>query len=90
MTPQEIINEAQLIGIRIILNPSGGLSLVGNTEFATETLKSLVTENRQQIIDYLKAKMHLCPQESIQRFNQRKSMLLVRTTWCFFARPNII
>ena len=54
MTPQEIITEAQLIGIRIILNPTGGLSLVGNTDFATETLKSLVRANREEIIQHLK------------------------------------
>ena len=54
MTPQEIINEAQLLGVRIILNPSGGLSLVGNTSVVTESFKATVTENRQQIIDYLK------------------------------------
>jgi len=53
MTPQEIISEAQLQGVRIILNPSGGISLVGNTSIITDSFKSLVTENREEIIDYL-------------------------------------
>ena len=53
MTPQEIISEAQLQGVRIILNPSGGISLVGNTSIITDSFKSLVTVNREEIIDYL-------------------------------------
>ena len=53
MTPQEIISEAQLQGVRIILNPSGGISLVGNTSIITDSFKSLVTANREEIIDYL-------------------------------------
>ena len=53
MTPQEIISEAQLLGVRIILNPSGGLSLVGNTSLIDDAFKSLVTANREEIIVYL-------------------------------------
>ena len=84
MTPQEIINEAQLLGVRIILNPSGGLSLVGNTSVVTESFKATVTENRQQIIDYLKANAPL-PAGINPEVQPTKKYVVGQNNMVFFA-----